>query len=73
MGFYDPYNKHNYVHTYVDDILCFTTHTFDKHLKQTLTTFRQLQSASTTVNPQKSLLAYEKPNYLGYWIKRSGI
>ena len=55
----------DYVRAYIDDILCITTSTFDKHLEQLETIFDRLQQAGLKVNAKKSFFARSELEYLG--------
>ncbi len=62
-----------FVRTYLDDVLCTTSSTYDDHLEKLDIILQRLQGAGLKVNAKKSFFARGELEYLGYWITREGI
>mgnify|MGYP005753024869 CR=1 FL=1 len=61
------------VRTYLDDLLCTTSGTFEEHLELVDKVLQRLQNAGLKVNAKKSFFAKGELEYLGYWITRESI
>ena len=62
-----------FVRTYLDDLLCLTTGSYDDHLEKLERILIRLQQAGLKVNANKSFFGRQALEYLGYWITRDGI
>ena len=62
-----------FVRTYIDDLLCITTSTFQDHLEKLDKVLERIQTAGLKINPRKSFFAQPELEYLGFWITREGI
>ena len=62
-----------YVRAYIDDLLTFTTGSFEDHLSKLDKVLNRLQKTGLKVNAGKSFFAKTELEYLGYWITRQGI
>jgi len=63
----------DYVRTYIDDLLVFTSGSWTDHLQHLEQVFKRLKSAGLKVNAKKSFFGKGELEYLGYWITRKGI
>ena len=63
----------DFAKTYLDDLLCLTSGTFDDHLEKLEQILIRLRDAGLRINAEKSTFCKDKIEYLGYWITRSGI
>ena len=61
------------VHTYIDDILCIGTGSFDEHLEQLEKIFHRFQNAGLKVNAPKCSFRLQEIPYLGYIISKDGL
>jgi hypothetical protein len=61
------------VRTYLDDLLVISSGTLDDHLDKMEVVFKLLSDKGLRVNAEKSTFCAEKIEYLGYWIRKSGI
>jgi hypothetical protein len=62
-----------YVRTYLDDVLCLTSGTWEDHIKKLDEVFTRLQNAGLKVHAHKSFFGQSQLEYLGYWVTREGI
>ena len=62
-----------FVRTYIDDVLCLTTGSWQDHLAQLDEVLKRVQQAGLKVNARKSFFGRDSLEYLGYWITRDGI
>ncbi|GFH56598.1 hypothetical protein CTEN210_13074 [Chaetoceros tenuissimus] len=60
------------VRTYIDDILCIGTGSFDEHLQQLEEIFQRFQAAGLKVNAPKCSFGVQEIPYLGYIISKEG-
>ena len=63
----------DFVRTYIDDLLCITSSTYDDHLSKLDKVLEKVQEAGLKVNIKKSFFCQPELEYLGYWITREGI
>ncbi|GFH55792.1 hypothetical protein CTEN210_12268 [Chaetoceros tenuissimus] len=61
------------VRTYIDDILCIGTGTFDEHLSQLEEIFQRFENAGLKVNASKCSFGLQEIPYLGYIISKEGL
>ncbi len=62
-----------YVHTYLDDLLCITRANLDDHLQKLRQVLTRLQDVGLKVNAQKSKFCATETKYLGYVLTTDGI
>ena len=64
------FKKHDleFIHVYLDDILCITKGDWSTHLKQLDWAFSHLEVAGLKVNATKSSFGQTELEYLGCWI-----
>jgi len=62
-----------YARTYLDNLLCLTSGTFEDHINKLTELLKRLQTAGLKVNAAKSLFCTTRIEYLGYIIDRQGI
>ena len=63
----------DFVRTYLDDIACLSSDTWQDHLNKLDIVFRRLQEAGLKVNADKSFFGLGELEYLGYIITRDSI
>ena len=62
-----------FVHVYIDDILCITKDNFQDHLWKLEKVFMRIQDANLRINAKKSFFAKPEVTYLEFKINRLGI
>ena len=62
-----------YVRTYIDNLLCITTSSFQDHLTKLDKVLERIEKSGLKVNANKSFFAQPELEYLGYWITREGM
>jgi transposase InsO family protein len=62
-----------YVRTYIDDLMIFSSSTWEDHLNKLRIVLKRLLDAGLKVNAKKSFFGRNELEYLGYWISREGI
>ena len=62
-----------FVRAYIDDLLIFTTGSYQDYLANVEQVLFRLQQAGLKVNAGKSFFARTELEYLGHWITRQGI
>ena len=62
-----------FVRTYLDDLLCITKASLDKHLDHLRLVLTRLREVGLKVNAPKSKFCAEDTEYLGYILTRTGI
>ena len=62
-----------FIHVYLDDLLCITTRDWSTHLKQLDQVFSHLEVAGLKVNAAKSSFGQTELEYLGFWINHERI
>ena len=62
-----------FVRTYIDDLLCIITFTFQDHLDKLDRVLERIQTAGLKINPRKSFFGQPELEYLGFGITREGI
>ena len=55
----------DFVRTYIDDLLCITTDTYEDHLERLIVVFERIKKAGLKVNANKSFFAKGELKYLG--------
>ena len=58
--------------TYIDDLLCITTSSFQDHLNKLDKVLERIEKAGLKINANKSFFAQPELEYLGFWITREG-
>ena len=62
-----------FVHVYLDDILCITKGDYSDHLTKLEEVFCHLAATNLKINVEKSFFAKPELEYLGFWITQNGI
>ena len=57
-----------FVHVYLDDILCITKGDYSDHLIKLEEVFCHLAAANLKINAEKSFFTKPELEYLGFWI-----
>ena len=63
----------NFVRTYIDDLLCISSGSFDDHLERLDQLLHRIEEAGLKVNAKKSFFCQPELEYLSYWITREGV
>jgi len=64
---------HEFVRTYIDDVLVLSNGTYEDHLQKVELVLARLQEVGLKINIHKSHFCGQECEYLGYWITRNGI
>ena len=67
------FGNFEYVHAYIDDLLCLTKGTWEDHLNKLEQVLIKIWTAGLKINAEKSFFGCSELEYLGYWITRDGI
>ena len=62
-----------HVRAYIDDLLVFTSGSYEDHLSKVSQVLHRLKAAGLKVNATKSFFARHELEYLGYWVTREGV
>ena len=61
-----------FIHVYLDDILCITSGDWSTHSKHSDQAFSYLEAAGLKINAEKSSFGQTELEYLGFWINHEG-
>ena len=67
------FNGLEYVRAYIDDLLIINNGNFEDHLNKLKIVLNKLKTAGFKINAEKSFLARDSLEYLGFKITRQGI